>query len=56
MLIYQNQDCDLTLREGIKVYEDYLVSNGKIPLKEPNDESTLISCLLYTSPSPRDRH
>ena len=42
MLIYQNQDCDLTLREGIKVYEDYLVANGKIPLKEPNNESTLI--------------
>ena len=42
MLIYQNQDCDLTLREGIKVYENYLVANGKIPLKEPNNESTLI--------------
>ena len=41
MLIYQNQDCDLTLREGIEVYENYLVENNKIPLKDPED-STLV--------------
>ena len=34
MLIYQNQDCELTLREGIEVYENYLVENNKIPLKD----------------------
>ena len=42
MLIYQNQDCELTLREGIKVYVDYLIENGKTPLKDPDAESTLI--------------
>ncbi len=42
MLIYQNQDCDLTLREGIKVYEDYLTDSGKVSLKELNKQSTLI--------------
>ena len=41
MLIYQNQDCDLTLREGIEVYENYLVENNKIPLKDLKD-STLV--------------
>ena len=42
MLIYQNQDCELTLREGIKVYVDYLIENGKTPLIDANAESTLI--------------
>ena len=42
MLIYQKQDCDLTLREGIKVYENYLIDNGKTPLTELNERSTLI--------------
>ena len=41
MLIYQNQDCELTLREGIEVYENYLVENNKIPLKDLKD-STLV--------------
>ena len=41
MLIYQNQDCELTLREGIEVYENYLVENNKIPLKDLED-STLV--------------
>ena len=42
MLIYQNQECELTLREGIKVYVDYLIENGKTPLTDANAESTLI--------------
>ncbi|RZO97999.1 MAG: hypothetical protein EVA49_02510, partial [Gammaproteobacteria bacterium] len=42
MIIYQKQDCDLTLREGIKVYENYLIDNGKTPLTELNERSTLI--------------
>jgi hypothetical protein len=42
MLIYQNQDCELTLKEGIKIYENYLIENNKVPLKELNKESTLI--------------
>ena len=42
MLIYQNQDCELTLKEGIKVYENYLIENNKVPLKELNNKSTLI--------------
>ena len=29
MLIYQNQDCELTLKEGIKIYENYLIE--KLP-------------------------
>jgi len=42
MLIYQKQECELTLREGIKVYVDYLIENGKTPLIDANAESTLI--------------
>ena len=42
MLIYQKQECELTLREGIKVYVDYLIENGKTPLTDANAESTLI--------------
>ena len=38
-LRYQQQDCSLTLREGVEEYRAYLSA----------------ICLLYTSPSPRDR-
>ena len=41
MLIYQNQECELTLREGIEVYENYLKENNKLPLKDP-ENSTLV--------------
>ena len=30
MLDFQNQECSLTLREGIEHYREYLKKNGKI--------------------------
>ena len=29
MLAFKKQDCDLTLREGIEIYLDYLRQNNK---------------------------
>ena len=34
MLSYQNENCDLTLREGIDEYRDYLKKNNRHVLGE----------------------
>ena len=83
MLSFKEQNCDFTLGEGIKEYNEYLVLNDKKVLPQLKDSSIVMdhdathvifgldttleeeslldtwvlwccSCLLYTSPSPRD--
>ncbi len=41
-LSYQNQDCDLTLEEGIEEYRGYLIEIGREVMSEVCDSSTLI--------------
>ena len=39
MLSFKNQNCSLTLREGIEEYNDYLRANGKEVLAQLRDSS-----------------
>ena len=63
-LKYQEQDCELTLKQGLEEYLDHIGPEAKLTGDENNslDEGYRqfllghdCHCLLYTSPSPRDR-
>jgi len=42
MLDFQNQECSLTLREGIEHYREYLKKNGKKVLDDQEGSSTIL--------------
>ena len=43
MLDFQNQECSLTLREGVEHYRAYLKKNGKKVLDDQEDSLTILS-------------
>ena len=43
MLDFQNQECSLTLREGVEHYRAYLNKNGKKVLDDQEDSLTILS-------------
>ena len=67
MLAFKEQNCELTLAEGLEIYLSYLKENNKKIGTDESDNDYKIwqchdcthvifgnGCLLYTSPSPRD--
>lgn len=43
MLDFQDQECSLTLREGVELYRGYLKKNGKKILSDPEGSATILA-------------